>query len=124
MARRRDGRGHADPSARFVYPARARELPGPGPPALQNAPRSARDRRGGVGGGVRGRGRGSARMRASTAGQLGASRLPGGLSMFGSHVRRLSLAALVLLAASVTGASAAQAARHGLTVDDVLAMQR
>jgi dipeptidyl aminopeptidase/acylaminoacyl peptidase len=44
--------------------------------------------------------------------------------MFGSHIRRLSLAALVLVAASVTGASAGHAARHGLTVDDVLAMQR
>ncbi len=45
--------------------------------------------------------------------------------MVGSHAPRLSLAAAAaLLAASVMGASAARAARRGLTVDDMLAMQR
>ena len=45
--------------------------------------------------------------------------------MLGSYVPRFSLAALAtVLATSVVGAGAAQAARHGLTVDDMLAMQR
>ena len=44
--------------------------------------------------------------------------------MRSSHVFQSSLALLALLATSVTGAGAARAAGRGLTVDDMLAMQR